>query len=282
MQKMFFTLVSKLPMALLYVLSDVLYIVLYWMIGYRKGIVTRNLANSFPEMSSQDVMTTTKDYYRHLCDLIVETIKTVSISEKQIKSRVTLHNDLIKATTQDTLIVTSHLGNWEWMGARQAVDGLDQSHYIIYKRIKNDEVEELLKAARQRLGNHVVEMADVPKHMAAESTLPRLTAFIADQTPSAKNAYWLHFLNQDTAVFRGIAVYAKRYNLPIIYAVCKKVKRGKYAVHFQVLTNEPSKLTIEEILDLYMHKLEADIRDQIPYWLWSHRRWKHMRPGKIN
>ena len=84
--------ISLLPFPLLYLLSDFLFFIFYSLLGYRKKIVVGNISNSFPEKSKQEINEITQLFYRHFCDVIVESLKSFTISDAQISKRMILKN----------------------------------------------------------------------------------------------------------------------------------------------------------------------------------------------
>ena len=170
-----------------------------------------------------------------------------------------------------------HLGNWEWAGNTFS-SVCKQQLYVIYHPLSNKQFNALIYNMRSRFGTKLIAMRETFREMAANREIVSATAFIADQTPSREGAYWTTFLNQDTPVFTGTERIARKLNYPIVYAAIKRLKRGYYEMHAEVLCETPKDTLDGEISELHTKRLEKDIIAQPEVWLWSHRRWKHKRP----
>lgn len=279
----FIYLVSIAPFWLLYRISDGLFFILYYGIGYRKSVVYNNLKNSFPEKSDKEIRKIRLDFYKYFCDLILETFKTLTIGPKAIKKMVVFKDaaliDEFKQKNQSILIAMGHWGNWEIGGARFAVDPLHKL-MVVYHPLKNKYFNKLIFKMRTRLGNGLYAMRDTYKNMVRDKDLLTATAFIADQTPSPKRAYWLTFLNQETPMFQGMGKISKKLDYPIVYCGVKRLKRGRYELLQEVLIPEPKNVTSDEIIEKFAKRLELDIKNQPEIWLWTHKRWKHKPPIK--
>lgn len=273
--------ISYLPFFLLYRLSDFTFFIMFYVIGYRKKVVISNLRNSFPEKSEHEIRTIARKFYQHFCDLVLEGLKGFTISKKQINKRFKMDQsgvieDLYKQG-KDIVFVGGHYNNWEMLALGIA---MELSHTIvgIYKPLSNKFFNEKMKNSRQRFGLVLCPMRQVKKYMEEDYGNPKGIIFAVDQSPhKKKTAVWGKFLNQDTAMFYGAEKYAKDYNVPVVYAVINKVKRGHYVAHPRLLTENPNELGYGEIIRTANRFLEEDIRKAPQYWLWTHRRWKHKR-----
>ena len=274
-------LVSILPFPLLYLLSDFLYLVIYRLLGYRTEVVRSNLKNSFPEKSEVEIRLIEKRFYRYFCDLILETIKTLSIGPNALKKRINFENNTpfekYYDQKQSVIIVMGHLGNWELAGARFSQDPIHQL-FVIYHPLANKHFDRLIYHMRTRLGNKLYAMKETFKGMVRDRKEITATAFIADQTPSPEGAYWTSFLHQDTPVFTGTAKIAKKLNYPVIYISISRPRRGYYIVDSELLIEDPSAMEEDQITETHTRRLERDIQEYPEIWLWTHRRWKHKRP----
>lgn len=277
----FIYLISVLPFWLIYRISDCVYFLVYYIVGYRKKIVFKNLRNSFPEKSDKEILLIRKNFYKYFCDLMLETLKTLTISAKSAQKRVLVENKNIieefYKKNQSIIIVLGHLGNWELAGAGFSQVGLHKM-YIIYHPLSNKYFDKLIFKMRTRLGNKLYAMNDTLKGMIRNKSETTATAFIADQTPSPRGAYWTTFLNQDTPVFIGTEKIARKLNYPVVYASIKRIKRGIYNLSFELIERDPKSTNEGEISELHTKRLEKDIQSQPETWLWSHRRWKHKKP----
>ena len=272
--------ISMLPFWILYRISDVIFLILYYVIGYRKKVVTNNLTNAFPEKNKQEIATIRRKFYRYFCDLILETLKTLTISEQSLRRHVKFEDTSLfqkyQVEGQSVIVVMGHFGNWELAGARFALERVHQL-FVIYHPLKNAQFEKLIVNARTRLGNGLYPMKGALRGMFGDRGKLTATAFIADQTPSPDNAYWMEFLTQETPVFTGTEKLAKKLKYPIIYISVKRPKRGLYTIESELLFAHPDQTAEQEISVAHTRRLEQDIREQPEIWLWSHRRWKHKR-----
>lgn len=244
-----------------------------------------NLENAFPEKTGKEIKQIRRKYYRYFCDLIVETLKTLTISPEDLRKRIAFEDTALFeryfADNQSIIIVMGHFGNWELAGARFALEPIHQL-FVIYHPLKNPQFENLIVKARTRLGNGLYSMKNAFRGMVGNRNKTTATAFIADQTPSPKNAHWMEFLNQDTPVFTGTEKLAKKLKYPIIYISVKRPKRGYYAIESELLFEHPAETAQGDISEAHTRRLEKDIQEQPEIWLWSHRRWKHQRPSDLD
>jgi KDO2-lipid IV(A) lauroyltransferase len=277
---------SLLPFRVLYLLSDGVYVLLYYVLGYRKKVVLRNLRNSFPGKDEAEINRICKNFYHYLCDLFLETFKTLTIS----KTAMVKHCRFTPATLalfrqmneekKSVVLVMGHKGNWEWAGNTFSIL-CPQQLYVIYHPLANKYFNGLMYRMRTRFGTRLIAMQDTFRDMVQNRNEVNATAFIADQAPQPKTAQWLNFLHQDTPVFKGTEKIAQKLNYPVIYVTVQREKRGYYTVSAALLTATPATEKDGEITAAHTRKLEEDIVAQPATWLWSHKRWKHARPAAI-
>ena len=278
----FIYLLSILPFPILYLLSDCLYFILYHLIGYRKTIIRKNLENSFPQKTAEEITELTKKYCAYLCDLFLETFKTLTISRSEMLRRCTIDEnaqklfDQLAHNKENLIIVMGHKGNWEWAGNSFSLC-CNHQLYVIYHPLENKDFNGLICKMRTRFGTKLIEMKDTFRDMVNNKQELNATAFIADQSPSPDRAYWMNFLNQDTPVFMGTEKIAQKMKYPIIYVSVHRIKRGYYNITADQLTYPISNFREGEITQTHTKRLERDIIEQPETWLWSHRRWKHSR-----
>ncbi len=278
----FLYLLSLLPFPLFYLFSDFVYFLLYHVIGYRKQVVYENLKNSFPEKTDAEIRKIRKQFYKYLCDLFLETFKTLTISKEEAKRRCTINPSALEVFERfyregkSVIIVMGHFGNWEWAGNTFSLNCSHQL-YVIYHPLTHTYFDGLIYRMRTRFGTKLIPMRDTYRDMVKNKGELNATAFIADQTPSPDNAYWTTFLNQETPVFRGTEMIARKVNYPVVYASMKRLKRGYYEISAETLFEEPRATKEGEISESHTRKLEREILAQPEIWLWSHRRWKHRR-----
>jgi len=279
----FLYLVSYLPFRALYLLSDLIYLLVYRIFGYRKGVVTQNLERSFPEKSSSEIEDIRDDYYRYFCDLSLETLKTLSISPAGLNKHFSSGDMAVfehyYKKNQSVIVVMGHLGSWELGGAYFSQLPLHQL-YVIYHPLANRHYDGLFYRMRTRSGTKLYPMKGTFRGMIKNRKELTATAFIADQTPAPDNAHWMTFLNQDTAVFKGTESIARKLDYPVVYLSVIREKRGQYRLDGELLVEHPKELSENEVTELHTKRLERDIINHPETWLWSHRRWKHKRPEK--
>lgn len=275
-------LISLLPFALLYAMSDGVYGLLFYVFKYRRQVVWQNLKRSFPEKSEPDLRVIEKQFYKHLSDIFVETFKALSISKTELQKRVVFSEQFKKTfdtyyqNKQGVVVVMGHVGNWEWSclafsaGFKQGIDGL-------YHPITNKGFDHLMLKLRGRFGARLIDMHRLPRLLPEVKRSCTALSFIADQTPSHNNAYWTSFLNQDTAIFLGTERIAVKLNWPVVYVSVTKPKRGYYNIDCKVLSELPGTLPPGTISEWHTRALEKDIQQAPHLWLWSHRRWKRKR-----
>jgi len=241
-----------------------------------------NLRKSFPEKNEKELERICKDFYHYLCDLFLETFKTLTISKKAMLRRFAFAPgaqevfDKLADEKRSVVLVMGHLGNWEWAGNSFSLVCKHQL-YVIYHPLSNKHFNKLIYDMRTRFGTKLIAMRETFRDMVANRDIVSATAFIADQTPSPEGAYWTTFLNQETPVFTGTEKIARKLNYPIVYACIKRVKRGYYEIYAEVLCSDPKSTSDGEISEMHTRRLEKDIIAQPEVWLWSHRRWKHKK-----
>jgi KDO2-lipid IV(A) lauroyltransferase len=273
---------SVLPFWVLYRISDVLFVVFYYLIGYRRKVVETNLRNAFPEKSEAVRAEIARRYYRYLCDLMVETLKMVTIRRKSLLKRchfadLSLFNQLYQKNKK-LLVVMGHFGNWEWSSYTMTLSSPYHLH-AIYKPLQNPYFDRFFLKVRSRFGAELVAKNNALRVLVKSRDQLTCTTMIADQTPSGPgNAYWIHFLNQETAVYHGTERLAQKFNYPLVFVSVRRVRRGYYQIITEELFHEPGKTSEGEVTRAHSARLEEEIRRQPETWLWSHRRWKHQRP----
>lgn len=272
---------SRLPFRALYLLSDVLYFLLFHVAGYRKNVVLAGLQKSFPEKSPEELADIRKKFFKHLCDLIVESFKGFVTSKEEITRRhrytnIELLESYFKAG-KSVSILGAHYGNWEWVALSLPLATKFQT-YGIYQELTNKFMNKVVKSSRQRSGMILISTKEVAQTLEATKDKLITMGYIGDQSPGRHGRkYWLKFLNQDTATMTGYEHFAKQYNTPVLYLNVEKKKRGFYECTFHVITNAPNEMPEGKIAETFMSVLEGIIKSTPEYWLWSHRRWKLKR-----
>lgn len=278
-------LIGIIPFRVLYVISDLLYFLLYKVIGYRCKVVRMNLSSSFPEKNATEIRILTKKFYHHLCDISLESLKGFTMSPAEIVKRHRILNPELADSFFDkglsTIAVPGHYNNWEW-GSQSP--GLQMKFPIVgfYKPMKNKWVDRYIKSHRQKFNTRLASIKETALTFQELSKSPTAYIMAADQCPSNREeCYWFGFLNHDTAWLHGPEKYARKYNWPVVYVDIRKVKRGFYEITLEMLTDDPSLLPDGEITRRYASHLEQTILNEPAYWLWSHKRWKYGRKKHV-
>ncbi|MFA8300382.1 MAG: lysophospholipid acyltransferase family protein [Hyphomicrobiales bacterium] len=284
--RLLFYLISLLPFFLLHVLSEFMYILTYYIIGYRKKIVKENIKNSFPDIPKSLHLILVKSYYQHLCDLIVEIIKVPGMTREQLKKRVRINNrellDKIYSQNKSVLVTTGHIGNWEWAGSMIGISSAFKGMAVV-KPISNKFIENFFnKGIRQNFyPTEVINFKSTYRALIKHRDKSTLTVIAADQTPTKSEiGYQTKFMNQDTGFFVGVEKMAKALDLAVVYMNTKKVGRSKYEIDLKLITENPKDTGQFEITKNYISCLERSILEQPYNWLWSHKRWKHKLASK--
>jgi KDO2-lipid IV(A) lauroyltransferase len=281
----FLILLSLLPFWALYLISDFIFVLVYYVFGYRRKVVEENLRNSFPEKTAEERKVIERKFYRHLCDLIMETVKMFTISKKQIERRITgknveLAEDALNSG-RSVIGAVGHYGNWEIANLRASYE-TDYPKIVVYKSLTNKVFDEAFRKMRSRFGAILVDMPNATRAMMEHRHKPAFNLLVSDQTPVKGDMnYFTEFLNQPTAVFLGIEKISKLLNSVVIFCDIRKVKRGHYECTFVPLVDEPKKAAPYEITEAHVRYLEKVIREEPAYWLWSHKRWK-FKPEHTN
>jgi Kdo2-lipid IVA lauroyltransferase/acyltransferase len=256
-----------------------MYIVLYYGVGYRRKVVMNNLINSFPQKNYAELEIIEKEFYRHLCDLIVEGIKLFSISESELRKRMVHRNaDIIQQyfhQKQSVVLAGGHYGNWE-MYALSIPMNIGHQTVASYTPLKSAFFNHKFKQSRSRFGLQMKPGQWILRQKQEHPDKPLAFIFATDQSPMKRQAkIWTTFLNQPTAVQVGAEKTAEMLNAPIIYGVIRKKSRGYYEVSYELISRpENEKHTFGYLTGLHTQKLERDIMQQPEIWLWSHKRWK--------
>ena len=274
---------SFLPIWILYIFSDFIYILLYYFPSYRRKVVENNLKNSFPEKTSEELKSIEKKFYKHLADLFIETFKLAHMSRTEQKKRFTYSNlgiiDKLREEKRDIIAVLGHYNNWEW--PTMLPEFLKYKIVIIYKPLQNKYFNKFINDQRSKYGIVLTPTSQIIREIInyRNDNINTLSVFLSDQIPAKGDIkYWTNFLNQDTAVFTGAGKIASKYDMAIVFFHIQKVKRGHYNLDVELLHEHTAGLTENLITESHVRRLEEIIREKPEYWICSHRRWKHKKP----
>jgi KDO2-lipid IV(A) lauroyltransferase len=274
-------------MWLLYVHSNLLFIIAYYVIGYRKKVVKDNLRLVFPEKSDAEIKAIAKPFYQHLCDIVFETIKTLTISEKEITKRFQFENlevlDQIYKKDKSVLLMCGHYASWEWVGI--IMKQTPYKGFGVYKKFDNIYFDSMIKKSRSRFGGAIISNTKIVptlfrSNKKGEKTI---TLILSDQTPKL-GAFKQRdtFMGVDVPVFTGTEELAKKLDFAVVYLKVVKVKRGYYSASFVPLAENPKEFKDYEITRLFLNEIEKQIRKAPQFYLWSHKRWKHRKQEEMN
>lgn len=272
---------ARLPLPVLYPLSYLVYLVIHRLLGYRKEIVSENIKNSFPEKTQAEQKTIIRAFYKYISDLLIETVWTFGLTEEKIRERFIVENpellDEFFEQNRDVVVILGHYSCWELVLSSLNLYIKHQAE-TIYVPLTNPEFDKEYHAMRTKFGSVMISKKDFKESFEKVRNLPRAIIFGTDQSPSiSKNVYWTNFLNQETAVAKGVESYAKRYNMPVVYAHLRPLARGSFGLRFTLITDDPNSFSDGELTEAHVRMLEQQIQNKPEYWLWSHRRWKKKR-----
>ena len=265
--------ISMLPFRLLYILSDLVFILLYYIIGYRKKVVTENLKLVFPSKSKKEIDLIKTTFYRHLCDMFLEMAKTMNISKKELKKRFQIVNTdelkRLESLNKTVILMFGHYASWEW--AIEIQNHIAFKGYGIYKKLANPYFDRLVRNIRD-ITKETISTVTNNENQGIKSVV----AFLSDQSPRlSKEVYWGNFMGVRVPCFTGAERLAKKLNLTIAYLKVNKVKRGYYKAEIITLTETPKNFKDYELTDLFLREVEKQIYEAPEYYFWTHNRWKH-------
>lgn len=274
---------SLLPLPILYFIADILYYPTYYLIRYRRKVVRNNLTTSFPEKSRKEIKRTEKQFYKYLCDNLVETVKLMSISKKEIRKRMVFENAEIINKHFDEgkpcSMCLGHYGNWEWMSSIALWTNGKGVCSQIYHPLENSVSDALFLKIRGRFGSVSVTMDDTYRTILSwkRDKVPHMVGYISDQTPSYNIHYWTDLLHHDTPVYTGAEKISRVTDASVYYVDVKRIKRGYYRAKFIEITTDIKKEPIFSVTERYFRMLENSIKNTPYMWLWTHNRWKRTR-----
>jgi len=275
--------ISLLPFWLLYLISDGLFLLIYYIIRYRRKVVWKNLTSSFPEKDETELQQISRQFYHWLCDYFVETVKLLSISNEKLLRRIEFKGveqlEQCFDNGQDCAAILGHYCNWEWLSATglafkrhpEAVMGL------IYHPLYNDAFDQLFIDIRKAHGGDCIPKQDILRHLITFKRDNRrsLFGYISDQAPRWHNIHlWLPFLNHDTPVFTGGERIMRKMDDAVFYVEMERPRRGQYVCTFRLVSPHAAQEPDNEITRRFFQMLEETIRRAPSYYLWTHNRWK--------
>ncbi len=275
---------SLLPLGVLYVISDVLFFFIFYVFKYRRRTVWVNIVTSFPEREPDEHKQIERAFYRWFCDYLVESIKLMTISPKQMKRRMVFKGtelvDECISNDQSCAVYLGHYCNWEWITSLPFWVNESAQCGQLYHPLENSDFDRLFLRVRQRFGAVCINMNESLRRILdyKREGKPVVIGYIADQAPFWWNIHhWCNFLHHDTPVLSGTERIARKLGHAVFYMDVRRIKRGYYEAEFKLITREPKGMDEFEITDAYFRMLERTIRQHPEYWLWTHDRWKRTR-----
>ena len=278
----FIWIISKLNFTSIYLISDLLYYILYYIFSYRKKVVRKNLELAFPEKSKMERRRIERENFRNLTDIFLETFKSNNIKEKDLKERFKFKNpellEKIYNNNQEVIVMCSHYCSWEWVFVIEKITKFKIN--AIYKQLSNKYFDKWTKDRRSQYGANMITTKETYKEVSRLSKLKSLNfyGFASDQSPKkSKAVYWGNFLNNWVPIHTGAEIIAKKYNIAIVFMDVQKVKRGYYEASFLLITDKPNSFKKFGLTDKYIELVEKQVRNKPEYYTWTHRRFKHRK-----
>jgi KDO2-lipid IV(A) lauroyltransferase len=278
----FLWVVSILPFRIFYWFSDFIYIIVYYIIGYRKKIVKANLVLALPHLSDKERLIIEKKSYHHMCDMFLEMIKTMTISAAEMNRRFVVTNiELVKeyeAKGKSTVLLASHYASWEWLlsvNEKTSFKGIG-----VYKKIANTYFDKLIRDIRSKYNAELVETKNTIPLIAENQKKGILSMYglASDQSPKLNRAFhWDSFMGIEVPVHTGAEMLAKKYDLNVLFVKVKKLKRGFYEATFIPITDDPRSIPDFGITSIFLREVEKQIIEAPEYYFWTHKRWKHKK-----
>lgn len=274
--------ISILPFKILYALSDFIYLLLYYIFGYRKKTVRSNLKMALPHLSDKERLVIEKKSFQYLCDTFLEMIKTLTISKSEMSKRYILTNlDFyleLEKKGKSIALMTAHYASYEW--------AISMNHYIkfkgvgIYKKISNPYFDKLVRDIRSKFKATLITTKET-KHFMEQRHIDKqlcLYGFASDQTPRrADNNHWYTFLGIETPIHIGAEIFAKKFDMNVGFLASKRIKRGYYEATIELLSDDVKNVPDFAISELFIKKVEKQIYEAPEFYLWSHKRFKHKK-----
>lgn len=272
-----FYILSLLPLRVLYIFSDGIYGILYYIIGYRKQVVRQNLLIAFPEKSDLDRKKIEKAFYHQFVDTFIEAIKLISMSKKEFSKRFSINIEVLNnlyATGQNVQLIAGHFFSWEFANLGIA----QQSAYPfigVYMPLSNKVMDKIMHKMRSRFGTILISASEFRNNFHKYANDRYTLALVADQNPGRLDrAFWAKFFTKPAPFVLGPEKGARASNAAVVFVDFYPVKRGYYKAEIELVTTSPNYFKEGALTKLLIEKIEGAIRKRPSNYLWSHRRWK--------
>lgn len=281
-----FYIISLLPLRILYCISDMEYLLMYYVVRYRRKIVRDNLESSFPEKTADEIKRIERGFYHWFADYFFEAIKLLSISDRELRRRFRVYNseeveDCFKHG-QNVATILGHYCNWEWLSCVGIELPKSRMMGLIYHPLRNAVFDELFKRIRSHEKNGVtVPKKDILRYLVnyKRQNIMSIFGYISDQAPKWENIHlWIPFLNHpETPVFTGSERIMRKMNDAVFYVEMSRPRRGYYTATYKLITKSPNSFPENEIICEFFRMLESTISREPQYYLWTHNRWKRTK-----
>ena len=275
-------LLSCLPLNVLYLITDLIYVIIYHIWRFRRKLSLLNLKNSFPDKSAGELERIARRAYRNACNMIAEVLKGATMEAGELQRRMRILN--IEAVEKFTMngrpvvLLASHHCNWEWLLLASCLE-LKISVDAVYKPLRVGGIDRFMLETRSRFGGHPISVKDFLPEVLKRRESARVFALVADQTPPRdEEKHWTRFLDQDTAFFVGADKIARITRSPVLFVGMTRVRRGYYEARIEVLAEPPYPDEGADIIERYVRVAESHIRQHPEDWLWMYRKWKYKKP----
>lgn len=269
---------SLLPLRVLYLFTDFIFLLVYYVIGYRRKVVLQNLTIAFPEKTDAERKEISRKFYRNFTDFVAETIKLFSASDAFLEKRFSGNWEVLNEQNRKGAKSQVHLGhnfNWE-MGWQAVAHHLEGKALGVYMPLSNKTFDQVFRKLRVKWGGILLSAFDMRSAILPYRNEPYTLMLAADQSPGdIAKGYWVNFFGKPTIFHAGPEKGARAGNLPVIFCYVHKIKRGYYHAQFELGVENPADLPVGELTKIYVRYLEEKMRLQPENWLWTHKRWKH-------
>lgn len=273
-------LISILPFPIFYLFSDFVCFLVYRVIGYRKKVVRENLALTLPHLSDAERKVIEKKFYKHMCDMFLEMVKTMSMSPEEMERRFHVTNiDLVldyAKRGKSVILVASHYASYEWLLTINPKLGFQG--VAVYKRLANPYFDRLIRRIRSKYNTEMIETRKAIPTMAKNQRegILSLYGLASDQSPKMERIFHsMKFMGVEVPVHTGAETLAKKYDLAVLFVEVKKARRGYYEATFIPLADNPKDFENFKITEMYLKEVEKQILEAPEFYLWTHKRWKH-------
>ncbi len=269
-----------------YAISNILYILLYYVVRYRHKVVHSNLATSFPDMSAAELRSTERRFYRNFADTIVETLALPLISDKVMARRMEFvgleHIDSILDSGRSVAVYFAHTFNWEWATSVTLHSRHKPSETVeygqVYRPLKSAWADKLMLRLRARFHSVCYPKASALRCLlkARKRGALTVTGFMSDQHPSHGDpGHFTYFLNHPTLMITGTETLARKLDMGAVYWDMHHLGRGRYRIVVHPLSQRVADTPQGQVTEQYTRLLEQTLQRDPAIWLWSHNRWKH-------